>query len=286
MSDSGFCKADWFKSIFRYYGIRSYLSAKGNQNVPSSFYEADKLLAVVYSVQDAAVPNSPIYIGVIDNLPSKLKNVAAKGFLYAEEHGIAEIAPYRRSYIEYIHRNIKTYLKQAQEDAFLLRLMIEEKMIPEKEIAPLIDSVEKKGNTALKALLLEYRQNNFSAREKDEFSLSDDDPELKRRLKQQARQEEIKGQKGIKGLAFVATGIFESFGWEDEYTGAKDLSDLKAFIEKRGGFLRSAVSGKTDYLICNDPNSNTVKSKKAKELGVPVIDEKTFLQMANETNAK
>ena len=90
--------------------------------------------------------------------------------------------------------------------------------------------------------------------------------------------------KGIKGLAFVATGDFENFGWEDEYTGAKDMSDLKAFIEERGGFLRSAVSGKTDYLICNDPNSNSVKSRKAKELGVPVIDEQTFLQMANETD--
>ena len=63
---------------------------------------------------------------------------------------------------------------------------------------------------------------------------------------------------------------------------ALDMSDLKAYIEKLGGFLRSAVSSKTDYLICNDPNSNSTKSKKAKELGVPVITEEEFLRMANE----
>ena len=72
------------------------------------------------------------------------------------------------------------------------------------------------------------------------------------------------------------------FGYYDEYTGAKDMTDLKEFIEARGGFLRSAVSSNTDYLICNDPNSDTVKSKKAKELGVPVITEDQFLKMAEE----
>lgn len=46
--------------------------------------------------------------------------------------------------------------------------------------------------------------------------------------------------------------------------------------------MRSAVSSNTDYLICNDPNSDTVKSKKAKELGVPVITEDQFLKMAEE----
>ena len=68
----------------------------------------------------------------------------------------------------------------------------------------------------------------------------------------------------------------------DEYTGAKDMTDLKEFIEARGGFLRSAVSSNTDYLICNDPNSDSAKSRKAKELGVPVITENEFLKKANE----
>lgn len=90
-------------------------------------------------------------------------------------------------------------------------------------------------------------------------------------------------KKGIEGVAFVATGDFENFGSLDA-RGYPDLSDLKKFIEARGGFLRSSVSAKTNYLICNDPNSTTVKMQTAKELGVPVISEKEFLQMAGTEN--
>ena len=101
-----------------------------------------------------------------------------------------------------------------------------------------------------------------------------------------ARREQVAKQKGIAGLAFVATGVFKNFGSYDYYTGVPDFSDLKEYIEKRGGFLRSTVSYKTDYLICNDPDSDSTKSKKAKELGVPVITEKEFLKMAAETQTK
>lgn len=255
---------------------------KGVKMSPSSFYQSDRLFAVVYSPEDAAVPDAPIFIGNIDKLPPKLKNAAVKGFLYAEEHGIKEIARYRKSYLEHIRRNVKTYLKSAQEDAFLTRLLITEAMIPEKEIDAMLTAADRQGNATLKAHLLEYRQAQFGAGAPSDFVFEDDDPEIRRRLKMQERKEQIKGQKGIKGLTFVATGEFRYFGLTDEYTCEKDMSDLKEYIEKRGGFYRSAVSGRTDYLICNDPNSNSVKSKKAKELGVTAIDEETFLRMANE----
>ena len=85
---------------------------------------------------------------------------------------------------------------------------------------------------------------------------------------------------GIAGLAFVATGPLEQFGFLDEYTGAHDLSDLKEFIEERGGFLRSAVSSKTDYLICNDTTIDTKKLQKAVALGTPIITEAQFVAMA------
>ena len=83
-------------------------------------------------------------------------------------------------------------------------------------------------------------------------------------------------------MAFVSTGGLNYFGEYNEYTEVYDLSDLKSYIEKRGGFYRGAVSSKTDYLICNDPNSKSVKSKKAEELGVPVITEDEFMKMADE----
>ena len=97
------------------------------------------------------------------------------------------------------------------------------------------------------------------------------------------RREEIKNQKGIKGLVFVASGDLPELGVSHHgYTGAVDWSPLKKYIEERGGFLRSAVSAKTDYLICNDPNSNTKKSIAAHELKIPVITEEEFLKMASE----
>ena len=67
-----------------------------------------------------------------------------------------------------------------------------------------------------------------------------------------------------------------------EYLGIWDYSDLKAHIESRGGHLRSAVSLKTDYLICNDLNSTSIKMKTALELGISVISEKEFMEMCAE----
>ena len=46
-----------------------------------------------------------------------------------------------------------------------------------------------------------------------------------------------------------------------------------------GGKTAGSVSKKTDYLINNDINSASSKNKKAKELGVPIITEETFLEM-------
>ena len=48
---------------------------------------------------------------------------------------------------------------------------------------------------------------------------------------------------------------------------------FKELIEAKGHRLISAISSKTDYLITNFPNSGTIKLKKAKELGIPIIGE-------------
>lgn len=72
------------------------------------------------------------------------------------------------------------------------------------------------------------------------------------------------------------------FGRFNYYTNARDMRDLKAFIEQRGGKFRDAISSKTDYLICNEPDSDTVKVKEAKKLGIAIITEMVFLKMAEE----
>ena len=164
----------------------------------------------------------------------------------------------------------------------LLRLMLEENLLNNQALTVILEDKTTERNPEIIAAWLEYRNRVFGTeiQEKDDFP--ENDPEFKRQLKIANRHEQIKDQNGINGIAFVATGKLMQFGSFDEYTGAHDLSDLKSFIQERGGFLRSSVSSMTDYLICNDPNSQSTKSRKAKVLGVPVITEEEFLEMAEE----
>lgn len=69
---------------------------------------------------------------------------------------------------------------------------------------------------------------------------------------------------------FVITGKLNSFGNRDE---------LKDKIESMGGKVAGSVSAKTDFLINNDIESNSSKNKKAKDLGIPIIDEQKIIEM-------
>lgn len=72
----------------------------------------------------------------------------------------------------------------------------------------------------------------------------------------------------MEGLTFVITGNVEQF------TNRKAVKD---YIEQRGGKVTGSVTSKTDFLINNDALSGSSKNKKAKELGIPIITEKEFL---------
>lgn len=76
----------------------------------------------------------------------------------------------------------------------------------------------------------------------------------------------------FEGITFVVTGSVEQF---------KNRSELKAYIEERGGKVAESVSKNTNYLINNDTASNSSKNKKARELGIPILSETEFLQLAN-----
>jgi DNA ligase (NAD+) len=53
---------------------------------------------------------------------------------------------------------------------------------------------------------------------------------------------------------------------------------LAEAIEAQGGKVTGSVTKKTDYLINNDVYSSSSKNGKAKELGIPIISEETFIQ--------
>ena len=226
-----------------------------------------------------------IYLGgPIDDLPDKYRRYAAHGFLYALQVGIKEIEPYKTGYFEYIKKNENNFISVV--DDFTFNLMLREKLISSKAAAELINHPYVKATPGVMAAVLDYQRMISEESGLSGLALSQDNAEMKRRIYMEKRREEIKNHRGIKGITFVATGDMKNFGWQDEYTGAKDWSDLQEFIEKRGGFLRSAVSSKTDYLICNDTTADSEKLRKAMELGVTILTEEEFLKMAKMSNIK
>ena len=72
------------------------------------------------------------------------------------------------------------------------------------------------------------------------------------------------------GQAFVITGDVHQF---------KNRNEFKAYVEAQGGKVTGSVSKKTTYLVNNDLESASSKNKKAKELGIPIISEDTFVEM-------
>lgn len=221
----------------------------------------------------------PVYLGGdIRDLPVKQRRYAAEGFAWAIRNGVDEINQYRESYVNFMRDNLKTYIKLCKENEDVLYLMMEENLLEQKEAEKLLKAL-KDAPVEVKTTLMTYIQKLSAAA--DPFDLDADDKDAARRVKMQERREKIQNQQGIKGITFVVTGELNHFGIPNEWTPGIDYSDLKEYIEARGGYLRSAVSSKTDYLICNDPASTTTKTEKARELEIPVITEAEFLAMAN-----
>ncbi len=73
----------------------------------------------------------------------------------------------------------------------------------------------------------------------------------------------------LAGKTFVITGSLNHYENRDA---------LKSEIEKAGGKVAGSVSAKTSYLINNDVSSTSGKNKKAKELGIEIIDEETIIK--------
>lgn len=72
----------------------------------------------------------------------------------------------------------------------------------------------------------------------------------------------------LKGQVFVITG-----------TLSEKRSDIEKRIKLNGGKTASAVSSHTNFLVCNDKNSSSSKTKKAKELNIPIISEEELSKM-------
>lgn len=78
-------------------------------------------------------------------------------------------------------------------------------------------------------------------------------------------KDEINSEK-LKELNFVISGSFI----------LKSRDELKQLIEKNGGYVKSSISNKIQYLLCGE-NAGPSKISKAKSLKIKIIDEKFLI---------
>ncbi len=84
-------------------------------------------------------------------------------------------------------------------------------------------------------------------------------------------EDESEHSNRLEGKSIVISGTFAHHS-RDEY---------KALIEKHGGKNVGSISKKTDYVLAGE-NMGPAKLEKANSLGIPIIDEDTFLSMISE----
>lgn len=83
-------------------------------------------------------------------------------------------------------------------------------------------------------------------------------------------EDNSKTNNSLNGKSFVVTGKVYKF---------KNRDEVKEAIEKFGGKVTGSVTKSTFALINNDIESNSSKNKKAKELGVQIINEDQLIEM-------
>lgn len=105
------------------------------------------------------------------------------------------------------------------------------------------------------------------------FGSEENNQKVDRLLKElEIEQPEIaEGTAVLDGMIFVITGSVHHFA---------NRKALQEVIESKGGKVTGSVTARTTYLINNDTTSNSSKNKKARELGISIISEEEFLNMA------
>ena len=85
---------------------------------------------------------------------------------------------------------------------------------------------------------------------------------------------------GVIELEEVGGGLLagKSFCFTGELVTMK-RADAEQLVKKNGGNIKSSVTKDLSYLVTNDTASGSSKNVKAAKLGIPVIDEKQFLEL-------
>ena len=108
------------------------------------------------------------------------------------------------------------------------------------------------------------------------FFADEDNKSIIKRLKEQGlRFSEVEKftqvSRKLTGKTILISGVFQHHTREE----------YKEIIEKHGGRNSTSLSGNTSFILAGD-NMGPSKKEKAEELGVPLMDEKKFLELIDE----
>ncbi len=79
----------------------------------------------------------------------------------------------------------------------------------------------------------------------------------------------------LAGLSFCFTGEL----------GKMKRPEAEALVKRLGGSAKSSVVKDLSFLVTNTPGSGSSKNAKARELGIPIIDEESFLALTRDGDA-
>jgi DNA ligase (NAD+) len=80
----------------------------------------------------------------------------------------------------------------------------------------------------------------------------------------------------LKGQSFCFTGELKTM----------KRNEAEEKVKLLGGSAKSSIVKDLSYLVTNDPESGSGKNKKARDLGVPIIDEDAFLALMEKADGK
>lgn len=168
----------------------------------------------------------------------------------------------------WLSRNAISLCRDAFELPELLHFLCAHRLIRPGAADAYIEEARRRNVPELTALMLDYvnllgPSAVGTARERKEERAA---------AAEEARISRISARKpedGIAGLSFSASG------WRSQ-------AAVRAFLEARGAKLTPSVTAGTDYLLVRDPGESSAKSRRAGELGVPLLTEAELLAMAGE----
>ena len=209
-----------------------------------------------------------IHTEEIAQVPTKYRGLAAVGF--AAEKPTDLTTTRAAEHMAYIKRNGGKLCESIMTQKDALYFLCEQKLIGPKDIDTYLEATDKWNDPELIAMLLNY-QNSFGFKALTEVRMK---KEKKKGTDFDTRADRIAlldPVKSIKGVVFVITGkTFKQ--WESR-------KEIQTYLESFGAELAASVTKKTDYLVTEETDNCSEKSRKAKEYGVQIINEAAFNDM-------